>query len=61
VPFELAYAERGDRSKMRVARTAARTLALLGHRWVDQWTRYSPALVERRLRGLRMSEEAATW
>jgi len=60
VPFELDYAERGDRSKMRVARTAARTLSLLGRRWVEQWTRYSRTSVEARLRmHRRIAEEPA--
>jgi dolichol-phosphate mannosyltransferase len=49
VPLELAYEKRVGRSKMRVLRTARRTLALLSRRRLESWGRYSKGRVRRRL------------
>jgi dolichol-phosphate mannosyltransferase len=52
VPLELAYEKRAGRSKMRVVRTAWRTLSLLARRRLESWGRYSKGRV-RRIEGAR--------
>jgi dolichol-phosphate mannosyltransferase len=51
VPFTLDYTHRAKRSKMRVARTVVATVALLARRFVERFTRYSPARVRMLLAG----------
>jgi hypothetical protein len=45
VPLELHYEIRAGRSKMRVMRTATRTLSLLARRFLERFGKYSPARV----------------
>jgi dolichol-phosphate mannosyltransferase len=49
VPLDLDYAERVGQSKMNVARTIRKTLALLARRFVERFTIYSPSRVRARL------------
>lgn len=55
VPLDLNYTERAGQSKMKVMRTIRNTLLLLGRRFVERFTTYSP----RRIRA-RLSEVGAT-
>lgn len=49
VPLDLDYSARVGLSKMKVWKTVRATLGLLVHRFVERFTRYSPAKVQARL------------
>jgi hypothetical protein len=49
VPLQLDYSPRVGKSKMRVMRTIRRTLAVIGRRFVDRFTRYRAKEVRARL------------
>ncbi len=49
IPLHLDYGPRVGRSKMHVLRTIRRTLVLVATRWLEQWTKDSPARVRARV------------
>jgi dolichol-phosphate mannosyltransferase len=53
VPLQLDYGPRVGRSKMHVLRTIRRTLVLLATRWLEGWTKDSPARVRARIAATR--------
>ena len=53
VPLHLDYGPRVGRSKMHVLRTIRRTLVLIATRWLEQWTKDTPARVRARVAATR--------
>ena len=53
VPLHLDYGPRVGRSKMQVLRTIRRTLLLIATRWLEQWTKDTPARVRARVAATR--------